>query len=106
MPTANPRNVDPKVGVKVMRDFKGVNTQANRIGVDPDEFSWLENAMPIGNANLKAVPADPFGKGALRLTFVEEHAIVYSIGPDGRDDGGQPLARGTDPPTGDVILPR
>lgn len=41
---------------KVVKQFKGVNTKANRTAIDETEFSWLENAMPIGYANLKITP--------------------------------------------------
>ena len=40
----------------IVRDFKGVNIQANRTGLEEEEFSWLENVMPIGHANLRCVP--------------------------------------------------
>jgi len=40
----------------VTKDFKGINTKANRTSIDSDEFAWLENAMPIGFGNLKIVP--------------------------------------------------
>ena len=40
-----------------LRDFKGVNTQADRKVIEDDQFSWLENVMPIGFGNAKSVPA-------------------------------------------------
>ena len=42
---------------KVFRDFGGINTQANRQGIADQQFSWIENVMPIGFANAKVVPA-------------------------------------------------
>ena len=39
-----------------LRDFKGVNTQAARQSIGDDEFSWLENVVPIGFGNLRALP--------------------------------------------------
>ena len=42
---------------KIFRDFKGINTQAARQAIDEAQFSWLENLMPIGFANLKVVAA-------------------------------------------------
>lgn len=39
-----------------VKDFGGVNTQAARTAIAENEFSWLENVMPVGYANLKAVP--------------------------------------------------
>ena len=38
---------------QVIKRFTGVNTKANRTAIDESEFSWLENAMPVGNANLR-----------------------------------------------------
>lgn len=40
----------------VVKDFSGVNTQAGRTAIAENEFSWLENVMPVGYANLKCVP--------------------------------------------------
>lgn len=42
---------------QVAKEFKGVNTKANRTAIKDEEFSWLENMMPIGFGNLKSVPA-------------------------------------------------
>jgi hypothetical protein len=39
-----------------VRDWKGVNIQANRTGLQEDEFFWLENILPIGHANLHCMP--------------------------------------------------
>ncbi len=39
------------------KEFGGVNTQAARQVIEDIEFAWLENVMPIGNGNLKSVPA-------------------------------------------------
>ncbi len=47
---------EQKKSYEVVKNFRGVNTKANRTAIDKDEFSWLENAMPIGYANLKIVP--------------------------------------------------
>jgi hypothetical protein len=37
---------------------------------------------------LQAVPADPFGSGELKYRREGEKYVLYSVGPDGRDDGG------------------
>lgn len=47
---------EQKKSYEVVKNFKGVNTKANRTAIDKDEFAWLENAMPIGYANLKIMP--------------------------------------------------
>lgn len=41
----------------VTKAFRGLNTKANRTAIQDDEFSWLENAMPIGSGNIKIVAA-------------------------------------------------
>jgi len=40
-----------------LKDFAGVNTQADRTAIGDQEFSWLENLIPIGHANLRAMQA-------------------------------------------------
>ena len=42
---------------KVFRDFGGINTQAARQGIADQQFSWIENVIPIGYANARVVPA-------------------------------------------------
>ena len=46
---------EQKKSYRVVKQFKGLNTKANRTAIDEGEFSWLENAMPIGYANLKTL---------------------------------------------------
>jgi hypothetical protein len=41
------------------------------------------------DARLKAVPVDPYDGKPMRLAAVGGELIVYSVGKDGRDDGGQ-----------------
>lgn len=40
---------------------------------------------------LPNVPADPFGRGPLVYRPGPDGFLLYSLGPDGRDDGGQPI---------------
>ena len=47
---------EQKKSYEVVKQFKGVNTKANRTAIGDDEFYWLENAMPIGYGNLKVTP--------------------------------------------------
>ena len=44
---------EQKKSYEVVKQFKGVNTKANRTAIGDEEFYWLENAMPIGYGNLK-----------------------------------------------------
>ena len=49
--------VEQKKNYAVVKDFKGVNTKNNRTVIDNGEFSWIENAMPIGYGNIKILNA-------------------------------------------------
>jgi hypothetical protein len=48
---------EQKKSYAVYKNFKGLNTKSNRTAIDDEEFSWIENAMPIGFGNIKIVPA-------------------------------------------------
>ena len=47
---------EQKKSYEIVKNFRGVNTKANRTAIGDDEFFWLENAMPVGYANLKITP--------------------------------------------------
>ena len=47
---------EQKKSYHVTKDFKGLNTKANRTAIDQNEFSWLENVMPVGYGNLRIIP--------------------------------------------------
>jgi len=47
---------EQKKSYAVIKQFKGLNTKANRTAIEEGEFSWLENAMPVGSGNIKIVP--------------------------------------------------
>lgn len=40
----------------VLKKVRGVNTQPSREALAENEFAWLENFMPIGDAQIQAVP--------------------------------------------------
>ena len=40
-------------------------------------------------AGLKAVPTDPYDGKPMRTAVFDGQTVVYSVGKDGRDDGGQ-----------------
>ena len=44
---------EQKKSYQVIKQFTTVNTKANRTAIQETEFSWLENAMPVGYSNLK-----------------------------------------------------
>jgi hypothetical protein len=47
--------VEQKKSYQVIKQFEGLNTKANRTAISENQFSWLENLMPIGYANLKSM---------------------------------------------------
>jgi hypothetical protein len=47
---------EQKKSYLVVKDFKGINTKANRTAISSEEFAWLENVQPVGFGNLKIVP--------------------------------------------------
>jgi hypothetical protein len=47
---------EQKKSYQVIKNFKGLNTKANRTAIDESEFSWVENAQPVGYGNLKIIP--------------------------------------------------
>lgn len=54
----------------------------------PDDLNELTPSY------LKKVPADPYGGGeALRYRRTGKTYVLYSIGSDGKDDGGKPIVR-------------
>jgi len=47
---------EQKKSYQVIKQFKGLDTKSNRTAITEDEFSWLENAQPIGFGNLRILP--------------------------------------------------
>jgi hypothetical protein len=45
--------------------------------------------VAVKEAGLKAVPTDPYDGKPMRVGMFEGQTVVYSVGKDGRDDGGQ-----------------
>ncbi len=64
--------------------------------------SHLDDLVP---AYLEAVPIDPFDGHPLRLAIKNNQWIIYSIGPDGVDDGGIEMVHGKGDVTFRVALP-
>jgi hypothetical protein len=54
-------------------------------------------------AGLPAVPVDPYDARPIRFAVVDGQPTVYSIGQDGRDDGGKTDNART-PDSGDLLL--
>jgi hypothetical protein len=51
--------------------------------------SWPKSLDDLVPDYLPAVPADPFDGKPLRLARLPDGLVVYSLGPDGTDDGGK-----------------
>ena len=63
-----------------LENYKGINTQAQRVAIEDDEFSWLENFIPIGPGNLRTV----YSNGTPIYTAANGRTIIamfhYDIG--------------------------
>ena len=64
-------SAEQKKSYAVIKNFKGLNTKANRTAIDEEEFYWIENAMPIGFGNIKIVqsPTNVTTSGNAAVTF-------------------------------------
>jgi hypothetical protein len=51
--------------------------------------SLRDLASVVRSAGLKAVPTDPYDGKPMRLAIVDGQPIIYSVGRDGKDDGGR-----------------
>lgn len=65
----------------VSKAFKSLNTKAHRTAIDEDEFSWIENAQPIGSGNIRIIPGALPSKdnAAANVTFVGNVTYMTSI---------------------------
>ena len=70
---------EQKKSYAVVKNFTTLNTKANRTAIKDDEFSWLENVMPIGYGNMKAVPAQkPTTHSGANIAFANTVATFTS----------------------------
>jgi len=77
---------EQKKSYQVIKAFKGLNTKANRTAIGEDEFSWLENAQPVGNSNLRITPVQSVIKsGGNNVTFSSSTIHLSSANIDIRD---------------------
>lgn len=72
---------EQKKSYRVIKQFRGVNTKANRTALEDGEFSWLENAMPIGYANIKTLP----GQSNTAVTFANTTTTLLSANINNKD---------------------
>ena len=72
-------STEQKKEYHVSKAFKGLNTKASRTAIEDDEFSWLENAHPIGAGNIKIVPTSiPAQANSANVTFSGNVASMQS----------------------------
>ncbi|NLX24018.1 MAG: hypothetical protein GXY55_20400 [Phycisphaerae bacterium] len=88
--------------------------RAARVGVAVERYRIEHNAMPatleaLVPAYLDGIPADPFSEQPLRLTVHDDRLVIYSVGADLTDDGGDVSPQwGSHPEGGDagfILLP-
>jgi len=75
---------EQKKSYAVVKQFRSLNTKANRTAIDESEFAWLENAQPIGYANLKIIPNSEAvvdaGANAVVFSNTVTHLTSVNIG--------------------------
>jgi len=78
---------EQKKSYQVVKEFKGVNTKANRTAIDQTEFSWIENAMPVGFANIKVVNnrSTVYDSGNAVVTFGNSVNYLTSVNLNNAD---------------------
>jgi hypothetical protein len=62
---------------------------------------WPESLAALIPAELDQIPTDPYNGQPLRFRLLDDGPVVYSVGPDGEDNGGNldrrhPIDEGTD----------
>jgi hypothetical protein len=73
--------------------------RAAQVGVAAERYRLAKGAWPAGlddlvtSGLLKSVPTDPFDGRPMRYRKTAGGVVVYSVGPDGTDDGGVTLMR-------------
>lgn len=65
----------PDIKFFSLEKFKGINTKALRQSIDDQQFSWLENWMPIGDGNMRTL----YGKGATLYNTVTNGGHSSSV---------------------------
>lgn len=71
--SASPPGFPAGATLFTLSEFKGMNTQAQRMAIDDQEMSWCENLFPIGPGNLQAM----WGLGPSIYSAAGELIVVY-----------------------------
>jgi len=77
---------EQKKSYAVIKQFKGIDTKANRTAIEKDEFYWLENAMPVGSGNLRITPQSTTVNNSSGNTVVFSNAVTYLTSANITDD--------------------
>ena len=106
-PEPSPGRVDPDPGTRMARTFEALERGA----VAVETYRAEQSRYPGGwdalvPGLLDAPPTDPFAPDRTPLSlgapkWDAESVVLYSIGPDGRDDGGK--AYSVDSGMGDIV---
>jgi hypothetical protein len=83
--------------------------RAARVAVAVERCRLARSSLPdsldeLLPEHLPVIPGDPFAPHPLRYDRLGVRYTVYSVGPDGRDDGGTPAQRGSDDASGDIVF--
>jgi hypothetical protein len=72
---------EQKKSYAVIKQFRGLNTKANRTAIDESEFAWIENAQPIGYGNVKIIPTNSnvLDAGANTVVFANTVTHLSSV---------------------------
>jgi hypothetical protein len=75
---------EQKKSYAVIKQFRGLNTKANRTAIDESEFNWIENAQPIGYGNIKIISnseaVQDSGANAVVFSNTVTHLTNVNIG--------------------------
>ena len=74
---ANLTAPDQELKTSIYRKFAGINQTDARTAIADEEFHWLENAIPIGQGNVKLVPAQ--GAPVATLTGTTATMFGYTL---------------------------
>jgi hypothetical protein len=71
---------EQKKSYQVIKNFRGLDTKANRTAIDENEFSWIENAQPIGFGNIRITPAQSriYDAGNVAVSFASNTTYFTS----------------------------
>ena len=68
---------EQKKSYAVIKQFRGLNTKANRTAIDESEFAWLENAQPIGYGNIKITPNSQVVNNSVGNAVVFSNTVTH-----------------------------